>query len=232
MATLAEKIAAKKALAAGLAPMVDVTVQHVADTPEEKLAGFNKEAEQQEKEQEALCQQVPIEAEKPMTFAEKMALKKAQAALLETSKPAIQQTQSTVPPISPQPTNSSVVTAPIAKKQEQHLVQSQQPSLETEAEAKTAQAYADIKAKIELLSAMAEADLPGAMKELKASLLQNPQACYLMLPQDIGQMVIALRSMRQEAAVEATATKEKGPKKVKASKNLTAEEIAAAFDSL
>jgi len=94
------------------------------------------------------------------------------------------------------------------------------------------QAYYDIKAKINMLSDMSEANLPGAMKELKGALLKNPQACYLILPQDIGQMVIALRTMKNEAVVEATTAKEKGPKKVKASKQLTAEEIAQAFDEL
>ena len=219
MATLAEKLAAKKALAA--APkMVDVTVKHVEDiTPvvEEKKEALC-EPIQNSVQQSELTQAKTIPADVPLTFAERMALKKAQAA----GAPIVATTQ---PPITP----SLPVAVPIAAKSEESSISSTKPN---EADAKTAQAYADIKAKINLLSDMADEDLPNAMKDLKASLLQNPQACYLMLPQDIGQMVIALRAMRQEAVVEATATKEKGPKKARASKNLTAEEIAAAFDSL
>jgi len=223
MATLAEKLAAKKALAA--APkMVDVTVKHVEDTipvVEEKKEALCKPI-QNSVQQSELTQAKTIPADVPLTFAERMALKKALEKAQAAGAPIVAATQ---PPITP----SLPVAVPIAAKSEESSISSTKPN---EADAKTAQAYADIKAKINLLSDMSESDLPDAMKDLKASLLQNPQACYLMLPQDIGQMVIALRAMRQEAVVEATTTKEKGPKKARASKNLTAEEIAAAFDSL
>lgn len=218
MSSLLEKIAAKKAAEAAAKALVEVpnaNAEPAASVPEGK----------------------------PLSFAEKIALKKAQTGSL----PSTSVVQDTLPAASAQPaakpSNDSVsstepdskaipadvvikIVAAVAEEDEhEEAIGNASPA--------DAQAYADIKAKLNLLSDMSDDSLKSAMTDLKKALLNNPQACYLMLPQDIGQMVVALRAMKNEAVVEATKDpKEKKATKAKASKPLTAEEIAAAFDEL
>lgn len=217
MSTLAERIAAKKA-----AQQAATNVIAEAEAP---MA--NKEPEP--------APSVPTG--KPLSFAEKIALKKAQSAEAEAI------TQPAIVPIVEEPSKPSAISTELDSKTipEEVVIKivaavaeedEHQESLEKASPA-DAQAYADIKAKLNLLSDMADTALKSAMTDLKKALLNNPQACYLMLPQDIGQMVVALRAMKNEAVVEATKDpKEKKAAKAKASKPLTAEEIAAAFDEL
>jgi len=170
---------------------------------------------------------------KPLSFAEKMLLKKQ-----EQTKPTSTPESASVPAVknTEQPSVISEKIKDAGSSQIATMAFKKEPEEEVDLSSATpedAQAYKDIKAKLDMLEDMAEANLKDAMSDLKKALLKNPQACYLILPQDIGQMVIALRKMKNEDVV--TAVKEKGvkgPAKVKASKALTAEEIAAAFDDL
>lgn len=95
------------------------------------------------------------------------------------------------------------------------------------------QHYADIKARIDSLSALSLEDTVTAMSKLKAALKANPAACTLMLDEDLGLMTIALRRITHSQMVEAEEEKTKG-KKPKATKvvALTQEQIAAAWDEL
>ncbi len=93
------------------------------------------------------------------------------------------------------------------------------------------QAASDIIPRIKELERLSGEDLENEMNLLKGALLCNPDATALMLPPDIGMMVIALRRMTGQSIAEATAEKKTGTKKTK-SKQLTAEEMAAAFDEL
>jgi hypothetical protein len=210
MATLFEKIAAKKAAAL-------LAEQEMAPTPTQK-------------EEPTPVASVP--EGKPLSFAEKMALRRSQSESTSISAtaiaPTVKNSEKNSSPIADAKIPEAVVIGIVS-----HVAEEEDHESEVEAASpEDQQAYYDIKAKINLLSDMSEANLPGAMKELKTALLKNPQACYLILPQDIGQMVIALRAMKNEAVVEASSGKEKGPKKAKASKALTADEIAQAFDEL
>ena len=101
-------------------------------------------------------------------------------------------------------------------------------------DAADAQAYVDIKQRIEELEALFEDDLKNAMSELKAALKKNPNAAELMLDQDVGKMVIALRKMTQTAQVVAETTKKATKGKAPKAKDvaLTKEQIEAAFDEL
>lgn len=92
------------------------------------------------------------------------------------------------------------------------------------------QAAADIIPRIRELDKLAGESLEDEMKLLKGALLTNPGAVELMLPEDIGMMVTALRKVTGQSIAEATAEKKPGAKKK--SKVLTAEEMAAAFDEL
>lgn len=199
MSSLLEKLAAKRAAALATQEPVPASVPPQV---------------------EAVPVTEPVPEGKPLSFAEKMALKKASASqpVVEAADPVTAEAEKSIATISP--IKERIVAAVEAE-------EAVDTSSLSEADA---QAYVDIKAKINMLADMSQDDLKGAMTELKKALLQNPQACYLILPQDIGQMVIALRTMKNEAVVAA----EKAPKgtKPKASKALTADEIAAAFDSL
>lgn len=76
----------------------------------------------------------------------------------------------------------------------------------------TQQACSDIQQRIAELAALGDEDLKGAMDELKRALMDNPAACSLMLPEDIGQMVVALRRITGTALVTATKPKSKAAK--------------------
>lgn len=92
------------------------------------------------------------------------------------------------------------------------------------------QAATDILPRIKELQNLSGEDLESEMQILKKAILENPSAAMLMLPEDIGCMVVALRRMTGQSIAEATAEKKTGTKKAK--KALTAEEMAAAFDEL
>ena len=211
MATLMEKLAAKKAAAleASTAPVKEEPAPLPASTTEEPAKAEEKAVE-----------------EKPLSFAEKMALKKAQQASTNNAAqiaaaPVTEKKEEEKKPV-PEAVVIGIVSHVAEEEDHQASIAAASPEDQ--------QAYADIKAKISMLANMSEVELKGAMTDLKKSLLQNPQACYLMLPRDIGEMVIALRTMKNET-IEAAAKTPK-EKKAKASKALTADEIAAAFDSI
>lgn len=248
MATLAEKIAAKRALAEQTPSIAETVFDTVKEEP---------------KEEETTMKVEPVLLGKPLTFMEQMALKKELAAaknLVSIGTPvnASAQTVKSLETQQQKPLHvvSSLSPQTIITKEEQatnviapalHAVKplvasvlSTEPSSELKEEPDLTdvpmvdqQAYRDIKAKLDLLEDMSEVNLKDAMTDLKKALLKNPQACYLILPQEVGQMVIALRRMKNEDVVTAEKVKkEPGAKRGKASKALTAEEIATAFDEL
>jgi len=148
-----------------------------------------------------------VASEKPLTFAEKMAIKKASV----TAAQAVPQVKKEVAPLVIDP--SMIPENP-----------------------EDAQAYVDIKTKIHQLEGLFDDNLKGAMTELKAALKKNPNATELMLDADVGKMVTALRRMTHVAQVEAT-TKTKAAKTAKSSPKakevaLTKEQIEAAFNEL
>lgn len=103
----------------------------------------------------------------------------------------------------------------------------------TAATPETRQAYSDLKERINNLCTLSDTDLKNAMTELKKALMQNTNAVALMLPSDIGQMVIALRKM---TGVELAKAEEKktGKKSTGKSKEpaLTAEQLEDVFKEL
>lgn len=260
MSTLAEKIAAKRALAMQAAP------SPAADIVDSALDMISHIVETAIKKEETAIQAEPVPTGKPLTFMEQMALKKA--AKVSTSTPESVSAQPVKSLETPQQELAAIVSthwkqtsttkaeqainpsvlAPIVEKFSLISVGNTEPSNVgilaniakvqeepdfTDVPIVDQQAYRDIKAKLDLLEDMSEVNLKDAMSDLKKSLLKNPQACYLILPQEVGQMVIALRRMKNEDVVTAEKVKkEPGAKKAKASKALTADEIATAFDEL
>ena len=88
------------------------------------------------------------------------------------------------------------------------------------------QAASEIQQRIKALEALSDDDLKPAMDDLKRALMANPTACALMLPEDIGETVKALRRITGQALVAPKTKKEKVPKL----QNLTAEQIAELDD--
>lgn len=139
--------------------------------------------------------------DKPLTFAEKMALKKSQ---LKTAQ---------------------VVGA--AKEIPKAAID---PAMIPE-DPEDAQAYVDVKNKIEALTTMLGDDLKNAMQDLQDALKKNAAACELMLDEDLGKMVIALRRMKNEDVVSASKPKKAGAKPKAKDVLLTKEELEAAFNA-
>ena len=98
----------------------------------------------------------------------------------------------------------------------------------------TRKSYKDIRNLVSSLRDTEDESLADAMSDLKKSLIQNPQACMLMLDEEIGSMTIALRRLTQEAMVASIKEpKEKKVAKDKVTKlNLTPEQMQRALDEL
>lgn len=124
------------------------------------------------------------------------------------------------------------VIAEAAKQEVANTVVDQAPASDSPVYDMAAQqAYADILPRIESLSSLSGEDLSKEMGILKKALIENPDACAIMLPTDIGKMVAALRTITGMALVEAAAPKAKGGKKPK-QLLLTPEAMEAAFNEL
>ena len=92
------------------------------------------------------------------------------------------------------------------------------------------QAYSEISQRIKALESLSGDDLKNEMINLKKALLENPQACMLLLPEEIGSMVSHLRKITGIAIATASAKTKKAPGEKKASKKMTAQELADALN--
>lgn len=229
---LAEILAKKKAAAEAVAPTAPA-----------------QEAEEKKPTQEAPAP-VPApaaSAEKPLTFAEKMALKKQQAAAQEAPAPAVSPIATMEEPAkAPAPVQTAAPSAPLsfadklraqkeAVKAAQTVVQ-EKTEIDPEripADPDEAQSFVDIVTKINDLKSLMEDDLKEGMSALKAAIKKNPSAADLLLDEELGLMVVALRRMRGITITEATKEKKPGAKKPKAKEvALSAEELEAAWSEL
>lgn len=146
-----------------------------------------------------------------LSFAEKLAAKRAAA---EATTPA---------KVADTPTAAAI---PLPKGVAEPAVQN------APANAIDEQRYADISTRIHELAELSEDDLKNAMSNLKKSLMENPAACTLMMDEDIGLMVIALRRITHVTITEAKEAKPKAGKPKASKVALTAEQLEAAFDEL
>jgi hypothetical protein len=88
----------------------------------------------------------------------------------------------------------------------------------------------EISTRIALLNNMSEADLKNEMRELKVALKENPAACALLMDEDIGALVSALRKITHKDITEAETKPKKGTKPKAEKVQLSAEQLAAALD--
>lgn len=234
---LAEILAKKKAAAETAAPSQTSTVQQAAPAEEQKPV--------EEKTQAAAAPAVV--SEKPLTFAEKMALKKQQAAAQEAPTPAVSPIAAMEEkPAAAAPVQTAAPSAPLsfadklraqkeAVKAAQTVVQ-EKTEIDPEripADPDEAQSFVDIVTKINDLKSLMEDDLKEGMSALKAAIKKNPSAADLLLDEELGLMVVALRRMRGITITEATKEKKPGAKKPKAKEvALSAEELEAAWSEL
>lgn len=68
-------------------------------------------------------------------------------------------------------------------------------------------AVADIIPRIRQLQSLSDMEVEAEMPLLKNALMANPEAVSLMLPTDVGELVVALRRITKEAVVTAEAKK-------------------------
>lgn len=161
------------------------------------------------------------EEKKPLTFAEKMALKRAQQATAPTPAPTV------VSPISlPELSETSEKEEEKKEEAEDYIDPANLPS-----DPAVANAFIDIVRKARRLRTLMGDALENGMKDLKKALKENPAACELMLDEDLGRMVVALRRMKGEQLAEATSGKKAtgGKKNTAKETKLTREEIEAAM---
>lgn len=228
---LAEILAKKKAAAEAAAPTAPA-----------------QEAEEKKPAQEAPAP-VPApaaSAEKPLTFAEKMALKKQQAAAQEAPAPAPAPTVAVSPiaameekpvaatPAAPLSFADKLRAQKEAVKAAQTVVQ-EKTEIDPEripADPDEAQSFVDIVTKINDLKSLMEDDLKEGMSALKAAIKKNPSAADLLLDEELGLMVVALRRMRGITIAEATKETKPGRKPKAKEVALSADELEAAWKEL
>lgn len=239
MSTLAERIALRKA-ATSKPAVVEATV-----AVEEKKISPSAVVE----EMETLVKKEPvIQVGKSLSFAEKMHLKRQLALQGASSSQEVESVPTPTAPSSTEPVPAPTATtlpAKVQSKVQASILSVLQDAIEEDdlereeylkAPEEVKQGYRDIKGRVLSLGGTGDDDLAGAMTELKKALLSNPNACLLMLDEDIGKMTIALRRLTQEALVEGKAAKAKKEPGTRTKKTtqvaLTAEQMQKVFDEL
>lgn len=130
-------------------------------------------------------------ASKPMTFAERLAAAKAGA----TTRPA-------TAPIE-EPVEEPTALPKVVISQDVINLSNQTALSESAAGAiEETSSVEEIKERIARLATLSDLDLKLAMDSLKALILANPSACTQLLPEDVGDMVTALRSMTANSKAE------------------------------
>lgn len=195
--TFAELLAAKKA---SLAKTINEPLPEIEElSVVEKPLSFKERMEQQAIPHETVEDVPDAPASKPMTFAERMAAAKKAA-----SAPTIEPTEPTEPTIEaeaePTALPKVVISSDVIKLSNQ-VALADKASEAIEEGSSTE----EIKSRIDRLASLSGLDLKLAMDGLKSLILANPSACTQLLPEDVGDMVSALRKMtsNEKAAVMA-----------------------------
>lgn len=92
------------------------------------------------------------------------------------------------------------------------------------------QLASEIKQRISLLANFDGDSLKEEMDSLRTALSQNPAACELLLPEDIGLAVAALKRMVGKAVAESNSPEKKERKKKE--KTMSAKELQAALANI
>lgn len=157
--------------------------------------------------------QETAEASKPMTFAERMAAAKQAASAaptIEPTKPPIEPEEVAAPEEVAEPTAlpKVVISSDVIKLSNQVALASKA----TEA-LEEGSSTEEIKSRIERLASLSGLDLKLAMDGLKSLILANPSACTQLLPEDVGDIVSALRKMTSNEKAAVMAAPKRGSSK-------------------
>ena len=98
----------------------------------------------------------------------------------------------------------------------------------TEVNIDNKQEMSELQQRINNLTSLSGLDLRHEMDNVKATLLENPAACALLVDEDIGKCVAALRIITG-TAIEESAKKERKPR---LNKKLTKEELEEGLDDM
>lgn len=176
----------------------------------------------------------PIAEDKPLSFAERMKLAAASPSTVE--RPTIGD-----PP--PSPTPPAPITTPVEEPKleiapkvvisadiiaKSNAVIAAGSAIEADSEAES---LSLIKERIARLATIEGLDLKSAMDGLKALILANPSACAQLLPEDVGEMVTALRAMTNNTVAAALAGPTRSRAKTK-QPTLDADELSALIEDL
>ncbi len=187
--TFAELLAAKKA---SLAKTINEPLPEIEALPVvEKPLSFKDRMAQQAIPHETVEDVPDAPASKPMTFAERMAAAK-QAAPAAPTTVVEDPTPTALPKV--------VISSDVIKLSNQVALAGKASEAIEEGSSTE-----EIKSRIDRLASLSGLDLKLAMDGLKSLILANPSACTQLLPEDVGDMVSALRKMtsNEKAAVMA-----------------------------
>lgn len=188
--TFAELLAAKKA---SLAKTINEPLPEIEELPVvEKSLSFKERMEQQAIPHDTVEDVPDAPASKPMTFAERMAAAKQAAPSTDPVVEVADPTPTALPKV--------VISSEVIKLSNQAALADKASEAIEEGSSTE-----EIKSRIDRLASLSGLDLKLAMDGLKSLILANPSACTQLLPEDVGDMVAALRKMtsNEKAAVMA-----------------------------
>lgn len=260
MATLAEMIAARKAATANQtpAPKPEVVAKPTGDGFTDAMEELAEKAATAiikgtiaTVEPEIKAEPVLAEPKKVLSFAEVLAQKKAAASRVVVAssdaapatarvfdlpqtieaeeKKIVEKRVVAVPPKALAPTfMQKLIPAAATQADAEDLAREEYLNAPTDVQ----DGYRDIKHKVYALAEYDDSALEEPMSQLKKALLANPNACLLMLDEDIGKMTIALRRLVQESLVEVVKEKKVPKDKKTLNAPLSAEQLQKVFDEL
>ena len=214
--TFAELLAAKKA---SLAKTINEPLPEV-----EKPLSFAERMEQHATEHATDDDVLVVPASKPMTFAERMAAAKKAASQAPTTEPtATTEVEDPTPTALPK----VVISSDVIKLSNQVALASK--ASETIEEGSSTE---EIKSRIDRLASLSGLDLKLAMDGLKSLILANPSACTQLLPEDVGDMVAALRKMTSNEKAAVMAAPKRASSKKEAPSILAPDDLDALLGDL
>lgn len=165
--------------------------------------------------------EAPVEEPKPLSFLER--LKAPATAPAPAPAPAVEEEAEAEPSRLPRVSISSEVIAA-----SNAVAASTDALQEIEETASTA----EIKERIARLTTLEGFDLKQAMDGLRSLILANPSACSLLLPEDVGDMVTALRKMTGNTKAAMMAAPKRGGRKAAAPAILNPSDLDALLGDL
>ena len=213
--TFAELLAAKKA---SLAKTINEPLPEV-----EKPLSFAERMEQHATEHATDDDVLVVPASKSMTFAERMAAAKAGSQAPTTEPTATTEVEDPTPTALPK----VVISSDVIKLSNQVALAGK--ASETIEEGSSTE---EIKSRIDRLASLSGLDLKLAMDGLKALILANPSACTQLLPEDVGDMVSALRKMTSNEKAAVMAAPKRASSKKEAPSILAPDDLDALLGDL